>query len=313
MREKRKTGAVIVAAGMSANNSDIKEQIKHGAISMAERVILNFKRAGIKEIVMVTGFQAKQIEKSLQHCGVTFLRNDQFETTQMLNSAKMGLAFMKERCDQVLFCPVDVPFFSTDTVGKILEAEGKIVYPICQGQMGHPIRLDSTLIDTILEYNGGGGLKGAMESLKLPAVGLVLEDEGAITDADSHTDYQHLVELHDAGLMRPEINLCLSNKQPFLDASGVVLLKLIDSLGSVKEACEKAGISYSKGWTILHIAERELGYPVTERQPGGKNGGMTFVTERGKKLMELYERYERKLTEAAQLLYEEIFEGSGLW
>lgn len=306
-----KTGAVIVAAGIS-ESCDLREQLKNGDISMAERVVLNFKRVGIKEIVMVTGFQAKKLEKSLQHSGVTFLRNDNFETTQMLDSAKMGLAFLKERCDRVLFCPADVPFFSTDTVERILEADGKLVFPSCQGRMGHPIRLDSDLIDLILEYDGDEGLKGAIESLGITPSKLLIHDEGSITDADSHTDYQHLIELHDAGLMRPELHVCLTNKQPFLDSSTVGLLRLIDSLGSVKEACEKAGISYSKGWSILHIAERELGYPVAERQPGGKNGGMAYVTERGKKLITLYEKFENQLIQAAQSLYEDIFVDSGL-
>ena len=41
-----KIGAVIVAAGMSAQMRDFKELVKTGELSMAERVVLNFRRAG---------------------------------------------------------------------------------------------------------------------------------------------------------------------------------------------------------------------------------------------------------------------------
>lgn len=307
-----KTGAVIVAAGVSAKNSDLKQQMKNGNLSMAERVVLNFKRAGINDIVMITGFQAKQLEKSLQNYGITFLRNENYETTQMLDSAKMGLAFLKDTCDQVLFCPVDVPFFTTDTVQKILKADGRLVMPSCNDQIGHPIRMDKELVCTVLEYKGDGGLKGAIDSLEIKPVRLLLDDEGSITDAESQDDYQHLVELHDAGLMRPEVSVRLVNKQPFFDAGTVQLLRLIDSLGSVKEACEKAGISYSKGWTILRSAEKELGYPVVDRQPGGKNGGAAYVTEKGARLIVLFEKFEAEAAKAAQELYEDIFADSGL-
>ena len=80
-------GAVIVAAGMSTRMKDFKQLMKIGDLTMAERVIVNFRRAGVKDIVMVTGFQAKRLEKELCHLGVTFLRNEHYETTQMFDSA----------------------------------------------------------------------------------------------------------------------------------------------------------------------------------------------------------------------------------
>lgn len=64
-------GTVIVAAGMSTRMKDFKQLMKIGDLSMAERVVLNFQRAGIRNIVMVTGFQGKLVEKSLQHFGST--------------------------------------------------------------------------------------------------------------------------------------------------------------------------------------------------------------------------------------------------
>ena len=88
----------------------------------------------------------------------------------------------------------------------------------------------------------------------------------------------------------------------------MVLLKQIDVLGNVRDACEKAGMSYSKGWSLIRTAEKELGCPVVERSPGGKSGGMARVSSAGHRLMERYERLEREITEFAEKKYREIFD-----
>lgn len=307
-----KIGAVIVAAGMSAQMRDFKELMKTGELSMAERVVLNFHRAGVKEIVMVTGYQGKLVEKSLQHCGITFLRNEHYERTQMLDSAKIGLEYLKNRCDRVLFCPVDVPFFTETTVEKLLKARGKLIVPVYQEKTGHPIRIDSGLIPGILEYKGNQGLKGALDSLSVKPVELWIDDEGAVTDAEKKEDYRHLVEIHDSRLMRPQVKVQLVNKKPFFDAGTMNLLKLIDSLGSVKEACDKAGISYSKGWSMIHLAEKELGYEIVERKQGGKSGGQAQITEKGFELFRAFGQYEAEVTKEAELLYKKFFESNGI-
>lgn len=306
-----KIGAVIVAAGISAQMMDLRQLIKTGELSMAERVVLNFHRAGVKDIVMVTGYQGKLIEKHLQHCGITFLRNEHYEETQMFDSAKIGLEYLKNRCDRILFCPVDVPFFTETTVKKLLKARGKLVVPVYQEQIGHPIRIDTALIPKILEYQGSHGLEGALDSLPVKPVEVWIDDEGAVTDADTKEDYGHLVEMHDSRLLRPQVKVQLVNKKPFFDAGVMNLLKLIDNLGSVKEACDKAGISYSKGWSMIHLAEKELGYGIVERKQGGKFGGQAQMTQKGFELFKNFERYEAEVTKEAELLYKKIFESNG--
>ena len=307
-----KIGAVIVAAGISDRMRDLKQLIKTREISAEERIVLNFQRIGIKEIVMVTGYQGKVLEKSLQHYGITFLRNEAYETTEMLDSAKIGLKYLQKRCDKILFCPSDVPFFTEETIEKLLENQGKLVVPVCNGNAGHPISMDCDLVETILRYTGSDGLEGALKELEKNTTYVRLDDEGAITDTDAREDYQHLVERHNSGLMRPEVKIQLVSKKPFLSSSTINLLKLIDHLESVKEACAKAGISYSKGWNTIHAVENELGYKIVERQQGGKHGGKAYITSKGKRWIELFEIYEQRMNKNASDLYEEIFSNSGL-
>ena len=92
----------------------------------------------------------------------------------------------------------------------------------------------------------------------------------------------------------------------------VTLLKHIECLGSVREACQKTGISYSKGWGMIHSAERELGYKVVDCRPGGKNGGKAEISRKGRRLLGLFEDYEEKVKAAANDLYKDIFLDSGV-
>lgn len=189
-------GAVIVAAGMSTRMKQFKQLMKIGNLTMAERVVIHFKRAGIRDIVMVTGFHSNLLEESLGYLDITFLENENYAHTEMLDSAKIGLRYLKDRCDKGLFCPVDIPFFNDETVEKVLSRKAGIVIPRCAGKGGHPIVIDSSLIPSILTYRGEEGLRGALKATGVPIQYVDVEDPGSLMDADTREDYEKLVQLY---------------------------------------------------------------------------------------------------------------------
>lgn len=191
-----KIGAVIAAAGRSTRMCQCKQRMKLGAFTMLQRVILNFKSAGIDEIAVVTGYQAELIEHEIWNLGVTILRNPDYAATQMFDSAKIGLSYLQHRCDKILFCPADIPLFSAATVKKLAASEEKLVIPVYQESNGHPILIASELIPEILAYEGSGGLKGALEGLGTERIRLPIEDEGILMDADTKEDFKRLEALY---------------------------------------------------------------------------------------------------------------------
>lgn len=108
-----------------------------GAISIAQRVIATLRQAGAQYIVVVTGFNADTLERHLSGNGVVFLRNEQYETTDMFTSASIGLAHLQDKCDTILFTPVDIPLFTCDTVRALIDAQADLAIPICAGTEGH--------------------------------------------------------------------------------------------------------------------------------------------------------------------------------
>ncbi len=189
-----KTGALIVAAGMSTRMKQTKQIMKLGEYPMVERIVRCFLEAGVDEIAIVVGYKAEEIKETLKDYSVTFLYNEDYATTQMFDSVKMGLEYWKDRCDRILFCPVDASAFSMKTLNELLTHEEDWVYPFCNGRIGHPILIGNSLIARILKHTGGGGLKGALDSLGINPVVMEVTDAGSVMDADTPEDYRRMNE-----------------------------------------------------------------------------------------------------------------------
>ena len=189
-------GAVIVAAGMSSRMGDFKPMLNIGSISIAQRIVATLHQAGVDRIVVVTGFNAQQLERHLANNGLVFLRNEAYATTQMFDSAKIGLGYLKDKCDRILFTPVDIPLFTALTVTQLMESGAELACPVCEGQTGHPLMIASSLVDAILADSGEGGLQGAIRRCGTEMKKIPVDDAGILHDADTPADYQALLEYH---------------------------------------------------------------------------------------------------------------------
>ncbi len=302
-------GALIVAAGMSRRMGQFKPMLSLGSISVAQRVIANLQQAGIRKIVMVTGHNAAALERHLAGNGVIFLRNEAYETTQMFDSVKIGLHYLRDKCERILFTPVDVPLFTAGTVERLLACGGDLACPMCQGKQGHPILIAARLVPEILADCGEAGLKGAMDRCSAPLQRVEVEDEGTIHDADTPEEYSALVEYHNAQLVRPVVGVSLWKEKPFFDSRIAMLLTLIDETSSVRAAGQRMQLSYSSCWNTIKTLESQLGYTIIERSQGGAGGSQSRLTDRGRTLLGRFTAYENRLTELARELYREHFEG----
>ena len=300
-------GAVIVAAGMSSRMGDFKPMMNIGSISIAQRIVATLHQAGVERIIVVTGYNAQQLERHLAGNGLIFLRNEAYASTQMFDSAKIGLSYLRDKCDQILFTPVDIPLFTALTVTKLLESAAPLACPVCEGKTGHPLLISSSLLDTILSDRGENGLQGAISRCGVTMTQVPVEDPGVLHDADTPEDYQSLLAYHNEQLIRPELSISLSREKAFFDEKNAMLLSLVEETGSVRRACERMQISYSGGWNIIRALESQLHFPLLERSQGGASGGESRLTERGKRLLGCYQRYSQAMREQAKLLFNDYF------
>ena len=301
------TGAVVVAAGMSSRMGDFKPMLSIGSISVAQRVVATLKQAGAARVVVVTGYNAEELERHLASSGVVFLRNENYRTTHMFDSALIGLRYLRDKCRQVLFTPVDIPLFTAATVDALLTSGAELACPVCGGTRGHPILMSANVIDRVLEDSGESGLDGALSRCGVPMTLVEVDDPGILHDADTPEDYRELLRMHNSQLTRPVVQVSICREKRFLDPRVAMLLTLTDETQSVRAACQRMPLSYSSGWNAINLLEAELGYPVVARTQGGQRGGRSSLTEKGRALLRAYEAYTLRLRAMADELFVQYF------
>ncbi len=303
------TAALIVAAGMSSRMGDFKPMLSIGSISIAQRVVASLQQAGVEKIVMVTGYNAVQLERHLFGHGIIFLRNKNYEHTQMFESACIGFSYLRDKCDRLLFTPVDIPLFTAATVQTLLASDAPLACPVCDGKRGHPILISAALADSILRDPGDDGLRGALERCGVPMTEIPVEDRGVLHDADTPEDYQALLKYHNDQFARPQVSVSLVRELPFFDQRTAMLLRLVDETASVRTACQRMQMSYSSGWNVIHALESQLNHPLVQRSQGGAGGGGSSLTEDGVALLRQYDAYAAAVRDYALEHFDEYFGG----
>ena len=95
----------------------------------------------------------------------------------------------------------------------------------------------------------------------------------------------------EAAKLHPYAKIRLIKEKPFYGPGAHQLLVLTEETGSLRHACSKMGLSYSKGRSIVALIEEQTGHPVIVSQQGGKTGGYSLVTDEARKLMQSYSEF----------------------
>ena len=82
------------------------------------------------------------------------------------------------------------------------------------------------------------------------------------------------------------------------------LLKAIETEGSLSAASQKLGISYRKAWGDLKKTQDTLNIALVEKQRGGRSGGKTSLTAKGKKWVDAYTKFRSDIEKAAEKAFE---------
>lgn len=307
MKKEKKAGGIIVTAGKTSKRNELDPLSKIGSITVIKRIVLTFQNVGISPIVVITGYEAEEIEHHLAHYGVIFLRNQQYENSQMFDSAKLGLDFLENKCDLVIFTPVNIPMFTPDTIQKMMKYDEKLLSPSYHGKAGHPLLISSELIPRILKYDGNKGMQGAIQSIGIERKWVNVEDGGIIHDTDDINQLDELLKKHNEHMLHPFVKISIEKESLLFNSRTKLLLLLIQDTHSVRSACRHIALSYSKAWDMINRLEKELGYAVVERKHGGSNGGKTYLTKEGMEFLNKYKRFEENVRKYAKEEFKRLF------
>lgn len=296
-------GGIIAAASQKV----ARPMLQVGSIPIIRRIVITFQQAGVFPIVVITGVDEEKVKYELADYGVIFISTDLSANPKLLECAKIGMGYLKGKCDRVVFTPVNNPMFTPDTLQKLIHAEGDMVSPRCGGQYGHPFVLSAAAARHILDYQGAGGLPEALEPVSRSRTAVEVEDRGVLLSVHNEEELQKQLASHNRSILHPRVRMTFEREASFFNARLKLLLFLISDTNNMRKACSAMALSYGKAWDMINRLERELGYFVVKRTQGGRRGGNTSLTEQGETFLLACQKYEETVFRFAQSQFQELF------
>jgi molybdate transport system regulatory protein len=88
----------------------------------------------------------------------------------------------------------------------------------------------------------------------------------------------------------------------------VRLLRLVDETGSLSEAAAQMHLSYRRAWGKLREIEQNLGVKLVDSAVGGPGGGGSRLTDEGRRLIDLYDRFRTNIEQDLTREFASVFQ-----
>lgn len=107
--------------------------------------------------------------------------------------------------------------------------------------------------------------------------------------------------------LHPKVTLQFFTDEKCFGPGVALLLEKIKENNSMRKATIEIGMSYSKAWTIIRRAEKNLGFALLNSKTGGADGGGATLTESAEKMLIAFRKCEKELFSFADDKFSEYF------
>lgn len=185
-----KIEGIILAAGFSSRANAFKMALDFNGKTVIENTVSNMKKYCSK-IYVVGGYKIEIIEDILKtYSDVEVVFNENY-IEGMFSSVKRGIECLKG--DRFFFTPGDYPFIKAETYKALLDTEGDIIIPVCDGRKGHPVLIDTLIGKELLKSDKFHNLKEYIDSKGF--IPVEVKDKGILKDLDTMEDYKELLDM----------------------------------------------------------------------------------------------------------------------
>lgn len=193
--DKRQFGICILAAGFSSRMGRFKPLLPLNDEPVIERVLRVSKAAGIRQRVVVTGYNREALAPLLEKNGAVEALNPRFEKG-MFTSIQTGISALPRNLDGFFVLPIDCPLVTKEVLMALeLSFEpDKFSVPCYRGKKGHPILIPSMYREPILQHDGTGGLKAITDKDYDKMKRIEVREEGVVMDMDTPRAYENIKE-----------------------------------------------------------------------------------------------------------------------
>jgi len=183
--------AIILAAGHSRRMGAFKPLLPFGSQTVIESCIHYLTEGGADSVVVVLGYRADDIRRKLGHLKISFAINPD-PASEMTASIAAGVRVLPESTRAILIAPVDYPAISANVVSTLIAEWSKgfrLVKPTTAGHGGHPVLVDATLRDELLDLDPTIGLKGLFARYLTEVKRVEVTSRFIARDIDTWDDY----------------------------------------------------------------------------------------------------------------------------
>jgi molybdenum cofactor cytidylyltransferase len=184
--------AIVLAAGESKRMGQPKMLMPWGTSTVIETVVSTIQRAGISDILVVTGGAHQQVEALLGK-NVRTVFNATYKTGEMLGSIQTGLAAKMHETRAALICLGDQPQVREGSVRQIcaafLEGTSPIVVPSYEMRRGHPWLVARAFWDELLGMEPSQTPRDFLQKHADEIKYVEMETPSIIQDLDTPEDY----------------------------------------------------------------------------------------------------------------------------
>lgn len=265
------------------------------------RTIITFQQCGIYPIVVLSSVMPDTWQ-SISKLGVAFMgpNEEEHDLSPYLTNA---IGMIRSQTSKLLITSSSYPLIRSETITKMLQIESLPGRPCYHGFPGFPIAIGLEKDATDFTYT----MEMLSSILLETPCSFATSDMGVAYDLSQKVDWKNAFASFSAPSIRPALKLTLAREQVFFGPGTYYLLESILNTGSVKKACHLMGISYSKGWKMIHLAESEFGYKLVITKKGGEKGGRSTLSAFGLNLIKDYQDYVIECSASIKTSFEKYF------
>jgi molybdenum cofactor cytidylyltransferase len=186
----RNVAAIILAAGRSTRMGGPNKLLSEFRGKTLARIVTEQALASkARGVIVVTGHQAAEVEKSLQGLKVRFVRNPDF-AAGLASSVKVGIAAVPDGADGAVVCLGDMPLIDAHLIDRLIEAfspdRGSLIaVPVSDGRRGNPVLWSRRFFKELMTLDGDIGARHLITKHAETVAEVPVDGFGAFLDIDT--------------------------------------------------------------------------------------------------------------------------------
>jgi molybdenum cofactor cytidylyltransferase len=185
--------AILLAAGESKRMGEPKQLMSFGQSTILEQATDNLLGSAVKEVIVVLGYQAEEVIKTIAARPVKIAINPNYQQG-MSTSIMAGLNLIDRQAQAVMLALGDQPFVDSQITNRLIEEfyrhDKGIVLPTYHGKRGHPTIFAIKYKPELLKLTGDIGARQIIKDHPQDILEVAVDSESVISDIDTKSDYQ---------------------------------------------------------------------------------------------------------------------------